>query len=93
MLPRTHPSRGHHVAFSLILPYYRNPLMLGEQLAIANLYPREIDLIVVDDGSPEPALPIITALATRPVSLYRIEKDIPWNRGGAQLCCRQRCMR
>lgn len=72
------------MAYSLIIPYYRNPQMLITQLTKINHYPADIEVIIVDDGSPEPALPIIREYALRPVSLYRIGVDIPWNRGGAR---------
>lgn len=38
--------------------------------------------IVVDDGSPEPAEPIVRQFDG--VALYRIHEDIPWNRAGAR---------
>lgn len=73
---------------TLIVPYYRNPQMLAEQVGAWNTYPRGFQFIVVDDGSPEPAEPIVvngasTSLLER-LSLYRIDVDIPWNRGGAR---------
>lgn len=73
---------------SIIIPYYRNPLMLAEQLFTWNRYPSGFRFIIVDDGSPEPAAEIVTREAsTRTLEcleLYRIEVDIPWNRGGAR---------
>lgn len=74
--------------FTLIVPYYRNPRMLVEQLRAWEQYPEGVSIILVDDGSPEPALPIIDPLASpalrQRLSLYRIDVDIPWNRGGAR---------
>jgi hypothetical protein len=74
---------------SVIVPYYRNVEMLKEHLRTWMRYPLEVRaqmrLIVVDDGSPEPAshvfgeFPQLTG-----VELYRIHPDIPWNRGGAR---------
>lgn len=76
---------------SLIIPYYRNPNMLERQLKTWANYPPEVraafQFIVVDDGSPEPAEPIVSVWNKQGelnVSLYRIEVDIPWNRGGAR---------
>jgi glycosyltransferase involved in cell wall biosynthesis len=47
-----------------------------------------VRVIVVDDGSPEPAEPIIRRRANedllKRIELYRIGVDIPWNRGGAR---------
>lgn len=62
--------------------------MLAEQVKVWNTYPEAIRLVVVDDGSPEPAEPIIREHATPELlsrlALYRIGVDIPWNRGGAR---------
>lgn len=73
---------------TLIVPYYRNPLMLERQILEWNIYPDGINLIVVDDGSPEPARPIVEATAApqslQRIQLYRILEDKPWNRGGAR---------
>jgi hypothetical protein len=75
-------------AVTLIIPYYRNVGMLEKQLQTLNVYGSGMRVIVVDDGSPEPALPIIQAQASRrlleQLQLYRIGVDIPWNREGAR---------
>lgn len=65
---------------TLILPYYRQPEMLAEQLRHVAEYPAGIHTVIVDDGSPEPAR--FDPLPN--VSLYRIIPDIPWNRGQAR---------
>lgn len=77
---------------TLIVPFYRNVKMLREQLGIWVLYPQEVwdslGVIVVDDGSPEPAREVILEsgfdYSRRQFQLYRILKDIPWNRNGAR---------
>ena len=66
---------------TLVVPYYRNIGMLARQVHEWESYPSAISIVVVDDGSPEPALPLLTGKA---VSLYRIKKDVAWNRGGAR---------
>lgn len=75
-------------AFTLIVPYYRNMAMLDRQVIEWEQYSPKINIIVVDDGSPEPALPIIQKRAStellKRVRLYRITVDIPWNREGAR---------
>ena len=78
-------------AVTLILPYYRNPHMLQRQLQEWSGYPRNLRVVIVDDGSPEPALPIVRRFLGDSVAeprdnleLYRILVDIPWNRGGAR---------
>lgn len=69
---------------TLIIPYYRQPKMLQYQLAELNQYPPAVQVIIVDDGSPEPALPVIQAYATPELlthlRLFKITVDIPWNR-------------
>lgn len=72
---------------TLIVPYYRQPNMLRKQLEVMEGYPLQMRMIIVDDCSPEPALPIIQefshGLRSR-IDLYRITVDKPWNRGGAR---------
>jgi len=65
---------------TLIIPYYRAPLMLQKQLATILDYPMKVRVVIIDDCSPEPA--DVTLL--RGIEVYRIETDIPWNREGAR---------
>jgi glycosyltransferase involved in cell wall biosynthesis len=73
---------------TLIIPFYRNSAMLVEQVTRWNAYPDYFRFILVDDGSPEPALPIVEKYlsdSTRErTAVYRIGVDVPWNRGGAR---------
>lgn len=73
---------------TLIVPYYRNPHMLARQLLEWDRSPSNMRIVIVDDGSPAPAQPVVEALLTqhlqKMVRLYRIREDIPWNRGGAR---------
>ncbi len=71
---------------TLCLSYYNQKLMLAKQLEAIKDYPPEISVIVVDDGSPEPALSVISALQVQipSLSLYRINDDVPWNRSEAR---------
>lgn len=73
---------------TLVIPYYRNVGMLREQLRIWEDYPPGVRLVLVDDGSPEPALDVVRSHASAAlrerIALYRVEVDIPWNRGGAR---------
>lgn len=76
---------------SVIVPYYRNPQMLEVHLQTWATYPPAVreamQLIIVDDGSPEPAEPVVRKYMENfwcGIQLYRITKDIPWNRGGAR---------
>lgn len=72
---------------TLALSFYRQPDMLRAQLAIWESYPPDVRVIVVDDGSPEPALPILEQASPalrEHLALYRIKDDIPWNREEAR---------
>lgn len=73
---------------TLILPYYRQTNILLAQLDVIDQYPDGLRVIVVDDGSPEPAKDVIGVLGLKSrkdyLSLYRINEDIPWNRGEAR---------
>lgn len=76
---------------TMIVPFYRQGGMLAVQLATWAGYPREVrdafDFVVVDDCSPEPAEPVVSVWNMQgrlPVQLYRIDKDVPWNRGMAR---------
>lgn len=75
-------------ALTLIVPYYRNRGMLARQVLEWNAYPKGIRVVLVDDGSPEPALPIVkehlSPRSQAEVSVYRITEDVPWNREGAR---------
>lgn len=74
--------------FSLVVPFYLNGRMLEEQIRVWEQYPAAVRIVLVDDGSPEPACDIVLAHASvalrERISLYRIGVDIPWNRGGAR---------
>jgi len=79
---------------SVCVPYYSQPLMLRIHLDTWLTYKPEVrkvmKLIIVDDGSPRPAKDVIdgayngAAAGLVDLQLYRITKDIPWNRNGAR---------
>ncbi len=82
---------------TVVLPYYRQARMLEKQFATWYSYSPEahqaLELIVVDDGSPEgeTALEVWRAWAYQNWGaesfvprILRIEKDVPWNRGMAR---------
>lgn len=62
--------------------------MLREQIATWEGYPEEVSIILVDDGSPEDARAIVIAHASQTLRdrlrLFRVDVDVPWNRGGAR---------
>jgi hypothetical protein len=59
--------------------------MLTRQIEEWNQYPPDVQVILVDDGSPEPAEPVVRAHASAELlthlRLYQIVPDVPWNRG------------
>lgn len=72
---------------TLVLPYYRQPLMLARQIKEWEAFPSGFRFIVVDDGSEEAAQPIVEKASEqlrKRLKLYRVTVDIPWNRGGAR---------
>lgn len=78
---------------SVIVPFYRNNAMLRVHLhkwlyEYSSAVHEKMKLIIVDDGSPEPAIeaigPFRRGLAHIGARLLRIGVDIPWNRGGAR---------
>lgn len=68
---------------TLILPYYRNPEMLRRQAVEWKEYPKAIEVVVVDDGSPVERADDVLPDDSRAM-VYRIAEDIPWNRNGAR---------
>ncbi len=78
---------------TMIVPYYRQPNMLIAQLEMWDKYAADVkakfSFTVVDDCSPESAEDAIGCFWTDDgpwsnFSLYRIDKDVPWNRGMAR---------
>lgn len=72
----TAPQVGEPKRVTLVVPYYQNALFLETQAQVWRTYPSEASIVLVDDGSPEPAkLPSDLASAR----LFRIDQDVPWN--------------
>lgn len=75
---------------SVIVPYYRQRAMLRKHLQTWQEYTQgtrdNFTLIVVDDGSPEPALDVVTEYGPLDfeIEVYRVTVDIPWNRSMAR---------
>lgn len=80
---------------SLLVPYYRNPETLKFQLKNWKSYGRDITknlkIIIVDDGSPEPLTLTEEDKEHLDISLYRIKENIPWNISGAKNLLVDRC--
>lgn len=62
---------------SIVITYYGQPGMLAEQARIWRDYPEGVEVIVVDDGSVDPA-------RAEGCAVYRVLKDIPWHQDGAR---------
>ena len=73
---------------SLVVPYYKNPLMLAHQYATWAAYPEpvkaELEVVVVDDGSPQPAADVPRPEGLPSLRLYRVLEDRPWHQHGAR---------
>ncbi len=69
------------------MAYYENPTMLFKHLMCWNAYASEhkknLEAIIVDDGSPDNPAKINGNMGF-PISLFRIKQDIPWNQNGAR---------
>lgn len=69
----------HHV--TIVLPYYENRIFLKRQIdrwrAFNYDLRQHLSAIIVDDGSPEPA--VLPSAPPFPIRLFRIEVDVRWN--------------
>lgn len=67
---------------SIISAYYRNPMMLAHQYATWAAYPDDlkarIEIIIVDDGSPEPATEVERPEGLPALRIYRHIEDRMW---------------
>lgn len=74
--------------FTFITTYYSQAAMLRRHIEEWAQYPPEISIILVDDGSPIPALPVVAKYLPLymlgQVRLYRILENIPWSRSSAR---------
>jgi len=69
---------------TIVMAYYNNPTMLKRHLEEWEKYPKNFRAIIVDDGSKEPALPILQDNCPIPTQLYRVKIDKPWNQNCAR---------
>ena len=69
---------------TLCVPFYQNGKMLARQIEEWNKYPEWVRIILVDDCSPDPAVPIVKRLASEKtrgqLEVYRTGVDLPWAR-------------
>jgi glycosyltransferase involved in cell wall biosynthesis len=75
-------------ALSMVMPYYRNPGMLAHQYEVWAAYPEaqtaDIEIVLVDDGSPDPAVDVARPAGLPALRIYRVLIDRPWNQHGAR---------
>lgn len=73
---------------SLVMPFYRNSEMLAlqylEWARWSAKAKQQIEIIIVDDCSPEPATDIQVPAGMPPISIYRIAEDRPWHQHAAR---------
>jgi hypothetical protein len=74
---------------SVVMPYYRNPMMLARQYRVWRDEWRPewdalIDVVIVDDGSPEPAADVPRPDGLPFVRIFRVMEDRPWHQHGAR---------
>jgi hypothetical protein len=80
----TVPKRDTPKPLTLLLPFYRNTQFLLTQISGWHSYAEDLkcqlNAIIVDDGSPEPAADVLQNVALPfPMRLFRIEQDCRWN--------------
>lgn len=76
-----------HLTF--VIPYYDNPGMLAHQYGLWRKYKDEqkerVDIVLVDDGSPNaPAIDVPRPAGLPVLSIYRVKEDKPWHQHGAR---------
>lgn len=73
---------------SLGIPFYMNHGMLAEQYRVWAGYPDAIkavlEIVLVDDGSPVPALTVPRPDGLPALRIYRVLVDLPWHQHGAR---------
>lgn len=75
-------------ALSIVQPFYRNPGMLAHQFALWASYPEalkaQIEIVLVDDGSPEPAADVPRPAGLPTLRIFRVLEDRLWHQHGAR---------
>ena len=77
------------VQISIVFAYYENPQMLELQWREIAAYPRDVkknvQIVVVDDGSPQNPAALVRRPKSLPdVAIFRLGVDIPWNQDAAR---------
>lgn len=73
---------------TLVVPFYLNSGMLSRQYEGWSAWPSKlrnrIEIILVDDGSPEPAADVLRPERLPPLRIYRVTEDRPWHQHAAR---------
>lgn len=73
---------------TLVMPTYLNSGMIARQYEGWAAWPEELKerlaIILVDDGSPEPAADVLRPEGLPALSIYRVLVDIPWHQHGGK---------
>lgn len=73
---------------SIVMPFYRNSAMLAEHYRTWAAYPVDVkaavEVVIVDDGSPEPAADVPRPDGLPRLRIYRVLEDRPWHQHGAR---------
>lgn len=73
---------------SLVMPFYRNGSMLELQFREwqrwSDKAKAQIEIVIVDDGSPEPATSVQKPDGLPELSIYRVTEDRPWHQHAAR---------
>lgn len=74
---------------SIVFPFYRNQRMLYRQYLVmagewSDAAKAQVEVIVVDDGSPEPAIDVDRPAGLPPLSIYRVLENRKWHQHGAR---------
>jgi hypothetical protein len=73
---------------TIAMPYYNNPGMLSRHyrnwLAWPGKYRNALKIIIVDDGSPEPAANVPRPYGLPEIEIYRVTEDRPWHQHAAR---------
>ncbi len=76
------------MTLTLIMPFYENAGMLALQYAGWAAWPQKLkdrmSVIIVDDGSPSPAVDVERPAGLPTLSIYRVMEDRPWHQHGAR---------
>lgn len=73
---------------TLVMPFYRNSGMLARQYQGWADWPGELkgrfEIVLVDDGSPEPAAGVSRPQGLPALRIYRVKEDRPWHQHAAR---------